>query len=207
MSLSLRASPERGNGRSGGFGLGGFVWQSSTPNCSQVGIFWEKLELGVGAVVRVLFNRVFRNREHLVLEPRPVTDALLISSARWELRPVQDRGLEVEFLPDLEKMHLWNDSGCHAVIGVYRRSGSYNQYLSGHSDVLVSPVTGGRVCSFETPHHSGELLISSSSGITWFDFVFPFDREVWTLNVEIGEHALSEEEARDIAASFRVRPL
>ena len=174
-----------------------------TSNPDSVGDLWEKIEQGVGTVVHVLFKGVFRNREHLVLKQKAESDAPLFSSDRWELTPE----LEVEYLPDLGKINLWNYRGCHAAIGVYHRSGSFKQFLSGHSDVLVLPVMGGRVCSFETPHHSGELLVSSSSGITWYDFVFPFEREVWTLNVEVGERALSEEEARAIAASFRVRVL
>jgi len=178
-----------------------------TSNPDSVGDLWEKIEQGVGTVVHVLFKGVFRNREHLVLKQKAESDAPLFSSDRWELTPDNDRELEVEYLPDLGKINLWNYRGCHAAIGVYHRSGSFKQFLSGHSDVLVLPVMGGRVCSFETPHHSGELLVSSSSGITWYDFVFPFEREVWTLNVEVGERALSEEEARAIAASFRVRVL
>ena len=168
-----------------------------------MGSFLEKIELSVGTVVSAMFSRLFRNREHLVLREAK-SDGPLVSSGRWELLLTNDREIEMEFFPDLGKIHLWNYSGCHATISVDCRSGSYKQFLSGKSDVLVLPIVGGRVFSFETPHHKGELFISISDGITWFDFVYPFEREVWTLSIEVGTSALSEDEARNIASSFRV---
>ena len=169
-----------------------------------MGSLLEKIELSVGTVVSAMFSRLFRNREHLVLRGAK-SDGPIVSSGRWELVVTNDREIEMEFFPDLGKIHLWNYNGCHAAISVDCRPGSYKQFLSGNSDILVLPIVGGRVFSFETPHHKGELFISISHGITWYDFVFPFDREVWTLNVEVGASALSEDEAKDLASTFRVR--